>query len=346
MVGRVTVFREEHLTAAAALLAARQRADRRRQPLLSKHWEQPDMARSYLARLLEQPDSHGFIVEDGDGVQAYLAGQMVLPSPLSVRSLLMRPRSGQIPLGGYAARPAVAYEGYRRLYAALGERWNAAGCFSHYVDVTAVDATAREAWFSLGFGEDDAVAIRATGPVDRTPRAGSSAVSFRRAGPADIETVMHLSVQLARFHQASPVYYPYPVEVEPDLRRHMERQLAEPSCALWLAVADEAVVGMQTFSPASFDPLLVPERSVSLDQAVTLPQVRGRGAGSALLAHTMGWANDTGFHYCLLSYLTANLKGAAFWSGHGFQPLSYRMLRQVDERIAWANGRTNENAAR
>jgi hypothetical protein len=34
--------------------------------------------------------------------------------------------------------------------------------------------------------------------------------------------------------------------------------------------------------------------------------------------------------------MTANLLGARFWLSHGFRPIEYRLMRQVDPRIAWA----------
>ena len=40
-----------------------------------------------------------------------------------------------------------------------------------------------------------------------------------------------------------------------------------------------------------------------------------------------------------MSWDTANLPGARFWLGSGYRPVLYRLVREVDARIAWAHGR-------
>jgi GNAT superfamily N-acetyltransferase len=62
------------------------------------------------------------------------------------------------------------------------------------------------------------------------------------------------------------------------------------------------------------------------------------GVGAALLAASMEWARERGYEWCLLNFLPANILAARFWTRSGFEPLGYRMIRVVDERIAWARG--------
>jgi hypothetical protein len=58
--------------------------------------------------------------------------------------------------------------------------------------------------------------------------------------------------------------------------------------------------------------------------------------GKAILAQGVNWAREQGYQHVALHYASANIPGARFWSGHGFEAIEYRMVRHVDERIAWA----------
>lgn len=45
-----------------------------------------------------------------------------------------------------------------------------------------------------------------------------------------------------------------------------------------------------------------------------------------------------GYRYCMTDWYILNLLSSRFWPKRGFRPVMYRMVRTIDERIAWANG--------
>jgi len=268
-------------------------------------------------------------------VAGYLIGATVLPAPTSHEAQTLRPRSARVRFAGHAVRQDETPALYRELYAALAPRWLAAGCFTHYVLVPAADEGALEAWHSLGFGLEVARAVRDTGPV--AGPAHVSAVEVHRAGPEDLPAAQALAGALARYHAAPPIFLPYLAETEAAQRDHQRELLADDRVASWLAHQDGRPVGMQVLQPPPSPPdPATPERSVHLHEGFTVAAARGSGVGTALLDRSMAWARAQGYERCTVSWFTANLLAHRFWTGNGFRPLSYRLARTVDDRIAWA----------
>jgi GNAT superfamily N-acetyltransferase len=342
MATAIVPFDEHHLDDAAALLAARHRADRAREADLPPRFEDAAAAREALQEVLATPRTGGVVALDGGRIAGYLLGSLVLPEPTNFLALIMQPRSARVPYAGHAVVPDDGRETYRRLYAALAPRWNAAGCFAHYVETPAGDRAALDAWFSLGFGRDMTFAVRGTHDLV-ADRRQDAAVEVHRAGAEDLDVVMRLAEGLWRHHAAAPVFFPFLPETLPDMRRFQEALLADPANAHWLAYRDGRALGMMTFiAGLFFDRMLRPERCVYLFQGFTEAAARGGGVGTALLAHSLVWAREQGHERCGLHFMAANLTAARFWLGHGFRPFEYRLCRVVDGRIAWADDRPVE----
>lgn len=335
---RIVPLSEEHYQAAAALLAARHRAVRARAPELPARYETEFSAREAFHRALDQPGAAGVAaLEDGtDHLVGYLIGSPAIPNPTANYAMYMRPRSARVGYAGHAVTSEEGYDTYRDLYAALAPGWLRRGLFAHYIQIPAGDTVAEEAWFSLGFGQDIAYAVRDTGPVagdDRTP----AGLLLSQAGDEDIAEVTRLAEELARYHSTAPIFFPFLQEMADDLAKHQRELLAEPANTAWLAHRDGRAVGMQLFEarpPAEMD---TPERCVYLYEGYTEPGGRGGGVGTALLRRSMAWAREQGFDHCALHFMTANILGARFWQRSGFRPVQTRWCRVIDERIAWAS---------
>lgn len=324
--------------AAAALLAARHRADRSRTPDLSPSYESETAARATVEQALAAPFARGVAATQGGTLTGFLIGSIALPPPTSWFSGFLPPRSGQIGYGSQAASGDDAGEVYRAMYAALAPSWLERGCFAHFVEVNAEDTVALDAWFSLGFGQVMTLAVRDTSPVAESAERPPAGVEIHQAGAEDIDVVMQLNDELMRHHNASPIFLPYLTETEASAREHQAELLADPANAHWIAYHDGRPAGMQTFQPPTFAEMARPDRSIYLFQGVTTADGRGAGVGTALLRRSMEWAREAGHERCVLHFFSANIPGARFWLGSGFRPLTYRLVRRVDERIAWANG--------
>jgi GNAT superfamily N-acetyltransferase len=329
----VEPFGRAHVGEAAALLAARHRTDRTREPGLPADGEDPGTAATVVAAIARS--AAGVVALRGRRVVGYILGSTILPVPATRGALYLDPRSALVGYAGHAADPAEdAVAIYRALYAALSPAWVEAGYYVHYVALPASDGAARDAWFSLGFGHDATLAARDT----TAPEAGAADVDVRRGTPADLDDVVRMALGLYRHHASAPIYLPYLGEVEPDERSAQAQALVDPECAHWIARRDGRAIGMHVLQPPPpwLSALLRSERSTYLLHGYTEAAARGGGVGRALLARSLAWAREAGHAHCLLHFLAANVSGARFWLAAGFRPIELRLRRAVDGRIAWA----------
>jgi GNAT superfamily N-acetyltransferase len=327
-------FTDEHIEDAAALLAARHAVDRGHTPEFPARFESAADAQEQIARELARPGTSGVLATRDGRACGFLLGAVVLPPPDAFWAAIMASRSVEMPYAGYAAADDDP-EIYREMYAALAPAWLRAGCFAHYIEVHADDRTARDAWFSLGFGRHLTLALRDTGPVGDA-RMDGPALEVHAMGTEDIETVMELGLALWRHHGGSPIFVPQLPEAAAPMRAYQQELLANEANRFWVAYQDGRPVGMQTFHLQTHAAMARPEPGIYLFEGFTRAEGRGGGIGTALLRHSMAWARDAGFDHCTLHYFSANVSGARFWRRSGFRPVVERLCRRLDERIAWA----------
>lgn len=333
----VVPFADEHFAAAAALLAARHRGDRAREPHLPAAGEDAAMAAAALARVWSGEGVGGVAALRDGAMVGYLLGAPDLLHPTDWLSPFTRPRSADIPYAAHAVASDHGEALTRRLYAVLAARWAAAGLFAHYVAVPAADRAALDTWFGLGFGQVMTLAVRETGPA--ATGTGVAGVEFRLATPVDGPALVPLLNDLYASFAEAPTFVPQPLETLPNLERAHAERLDDPTGTCWVATRDGRIVAAHVFiapeSPGWFlSPLVHPERCVYLQDAATLREEQGRGVGSALLARSLAWAREAGHARMALHYMAAS-RAAEFWRGHGFRPIEHRLCRPVDERVAW-----------
>ena len=224
--------------------------------------------------------------------------RLELGSPTGAWAGAMRPRSAEIPYAGFAADGDDGRL-YRTMYAALAARWLTQGLTTHYITIPANRETA-ETWSDLGFGRFIEMGVRDTEPSAPANQSDVVDIEIRRATAADEDAMQMLMTELFRAWSSPPAFVPFLPETTAARRQFIAELLADPACPHWLAFAGDRVVGMQVFTePASphwfVSPLQSPPQSVYLFLASTMPEERGRGVGTALLAHTMGWAREAGY---------------------------------------------------
>jgi GNAT superfamily N-acetyltransferase len=329
----VRPFQAEHLSPAAALLAARHRADRARLPFLPARFESEEAAREALDESLSEPYTAGAVALQDGRMLGFVIGGPFFVAPLGRNALYAPPRSAWVDYAAHAAMAEHAVEVYRALYAALAPGWVAAGCFTHMVEVPAADRTAAAAWRSLGFGLEQDRGVRDTSPVPGVSEPDGWVM--RRAGPADVDAVMRLAEGMSRHHALPPAYLPYLHEALVSTRAEHEALLADPDAAYLLASRDGRVLAMQVFSPLAED-MYTPARCLHLQDVYTGPSARGSGISAALLDRGLAWARQAGYDWVSASWRTANLPAYRTWHGHGFVPVRAFLRRVVDERTAWA----------
>jgi GNAT superfamily N-acetyltransferase len=298
----IVPFADEHLDAAAELLAARHARHRAAEPLL------PELADPRAAIEKE------WFVEGASGV--FSSAGYLIGSPLTFP-------------GGTWLRVNIAGEAIdghpesmRDLYAAAAERWVAQGHRQHAVFVPSHDAELVDAWFRLSFGASAVLAIRATSaeePVD-------GEVQIRRGTRADYPDAARLELEMFGVLQPSPSFSELRLQTYDEVLAEWHEDGEE--FELFVAERDERVVGQILLYRRPPD-LRVPEGNIDLAQASTEPEARGTGVGLALTAHVIRWAHENGYPTMTTDWRMTNLWASRFWPKRGFRPTFLRLHRAI-----------------
>ncbi len=325
-------FRDEHVDAAAELLAARQRARRQDEPLLPVRFAENEGARAAVSAAWGEPGARGVAALRGDELAGYLIMAPKIDATWG--------RSAWARLAGHALAREAEAELSRDLYASLAPHWVERGCLVHYVVAPASDRAALDRWFSLGFGQQQAHAILALPAASVAEPRLDPAVMVRRAGPGDLDQLLDVAGVVGMHQAQSPVYAAFLPEVRDDWREDYAALLADAHAAVWIALEAGQVLGFTLLLPEEpgDSAISVPERSIDLVLAGTRASERGRGIGRALAARALDSAAEDGFAACIADWRTANLLASRFWPRLGFHPVAYRLERRIDGRVLWANG--------
>ncbi|HLY29812.1 MAG TPA: hypothetical protein VKQ36_02170, partial [Ktedonobacterales bacterium] len=241
----IAPFTNEHLTAAAELLAARHRADRERMPLLSPRFGEPAVAQMAVEEAWRAPQASGVVMLEADRVVGDLIGAPQIDE--------VRGRTAWISRAGYALASGQSAEVYRDLYAALSPQWLTQGLFSHYALISAGDQAALAAWFALSFGQEHCYGLRALTEADVAPgeTTGDPSLTIRRATRDDLDAMIPIADTIPRYQAGSPVYAPFVLEAmwPKQLLADYTELVSNPQVALWLALRDARIVGYQLYIP-------------------------------------------------------------------------------------------------
>jgi len=168
---------------------------------------------------------------------------------------------------------------------------------------------------------------RQAGPAGQPVQAAAAAgrgVRIRRAGLADIDTVVSLGMEVIRFdaHFGAVIERPWTADA---LRREAVGRLAGPLAWTWLAERDGMPIGLlhaqRPDSAGWIAPMARPVPAAYLELMFVAPGERGRGVGAALAAELHREADAAGAAVTLLHYEQLNPLSGPFWNQQGYRPL-------------------------
>ena len=307
-------FDDEHLDAAGALLADRQRRHREVEPLLPADLD----FRSEVEALRARGGADVVGLRDGR-VVAYLVGTRLSGEVWGANAW--------IELAGHAAeRPEDA----RDLYGAMAAGWVEEGRRAHLIYLPAGDPDLIDAWFRVGFGAQHAFGIRElTGPAPVVP----SAVVVREAAERDVDALVTIGPSLGEHQSTSPVFARHRPDPPDELRAEILEDLANPQVGTLVAELGGRVVGNFVVVPIELSDAHVglarPPDAAHLRFAAVLPGARGSGAGLALTAASFAWANARGYEVMVTDWRVTNLLSSRFWPRRGFRTTFLRLHRHI-----------------
>jgi GNAT superfamily N-acetyltransferase len=216
-------------------------------------------------------------------------------------------------------------------------RGHLAGLPEAHVDDTAAmitwpsrDVTGIRALIKHGLAPITVLAARPANrpvPADRP----APAVTVRKAGPADLDTVTEMEMGVIRWDAQFGGPVPRPA-TQALIREQARTSLARPSSLTWLAERDGRPAGLlavQLPKEASWVAAMTrPAEGAGgaggpayLPSMFVHPAERGRGVGTALVRCAHDELDARGVPVTLLDYSQVNPVSGPFWSRMGYRPL-------------------------
>ncbi len=309
-------FSDEHLDDAARLLEERHARDRAAEPLLP---EEVDF-RAEVEMLWAEGASGGVALEGGRAV-GYLLG--------SRRDDEVWGPNVWVELGGHAVGTS---EHVRDLYAAAAARWVEEGRTRHYVLVPAAETELVDAWFRLGFGQQQAHAVREV-PSEIEVHVPEG-FEIRKPSADEIDALLEVDLALPRHQQQAPVFSTRPLPTADEQRDEWAKTLRDSDEHVLVGYRSGKPVACWSFVPAArsrhHGEVLAPtDRTGYLAFAATLPEARGTGIGVALTDSTFAAAAEQGYTIMVTDWRVTNLLASRFWPRRGFRTTFLRLYRSI-----------------
>jgi GNAT superfamily N-acetyltransferase len=301
----IVPFAEEHVDAAAELLAVRHERHRSVFPQLP---EDVDYRSEIAAQLAE-----GATGAYTDG--AYVLGRSG-PEDRWGRNIWVES-------AGHAASDP---ERLRDVWGSAATAWVEQGLKAHYVLVPATDPDLLDAWFRLGFG-----AQQGHGLIEIPEREWPANV--REATMDDLDQLVEIGPLLSRHQGQSPVFSSFPEQTPEDVRADVLDDFSLEGVANLVYEIDGRIVGNFFVCPVELSSahsgLARPLGASFLGFAITDPEVRGTGAGTALTDASFAWAREHGYETMVTDWRETNLLASRFWPRRGFRKTFLRLHRAI-----------------
>jgi ribosomal protein S18 acetylase RimI-like enzyme len=304
----IRAFRDDDLDAAAELLAERHARHRQAEPLLPADLD----FRAQVESEWKVDGATGVISPDG-----YLFARPLPYGHNDVGLTWM-----VVGIGGHAVTGDA--EQARDLYAAAAGSWVEAGHERHAVFVPSHDEALVDAWFRLSFGASAALAMRETAPE---PPAGAD-VEIRPGSPDDLEAAAQLDIEMRASMGPAPSFSRPGSWTHEQYVDDWRDTWDDDQFVHFVAELDGRVVSHMLLYKRPHD-LRVPEGSIDLAGASTLPTARGSGAGRSLTEHVLHWAHEHGYPVMTTDWRMTNLLASRFWPKRGFRPTFLRLYRAL-----------------
>lgn len=325
-------FKDEFLQDASVLLANRQKQERLRLPELPAKFEDPAFALKALEAEWSKPNSKGFAAFEDGKLVGYVIGYPAVDD--------YRGRCAFINYPGMAIADNQSEELYRLLYALVAEEWVDKGHFNHFVFAPAGNNAALESWFKLGFTYQQVYSLLDLRAKEINVKSNEK-ITIRKGVATDSDELRNVADWISIHQAKAPGWIPIMPETLEEIRDGYSEIISDEEASLWLALENEQIVGLEAFWPleASDTNMLTPDKCIELKVGATKADKRKQGIGTILTSYSLDKVEEMGYDYCFTDWYMLNLLSSTFWPKMGFKPVMHRLIRKVDSRIAWANGK-------
>lgn len=345
---KITEFTAEHLEQAEAIGRAAYEKERAFNPALPEVGVWPDL-RPFAENGL------GTAALEGDRLVGYLG--VYPPFDHAFRSTDARGVFSPVHANGTIEENRA--EICSRLYQEAGRKWAGAGAVSHAVCLYAHDEAAQKQFFELGFGmrcmdgikrlngfvsaAETAAAENGKGNMSATGQDNDSAAAAAWAETANKIGYSFTELKLNRVTEI--------LELEHCLDRHMAEGptfILRPSAAKEEFLRDVGRDGSRFFGAVMEDRVIAYLRTardgetflcgmpgyLHITGAYCLPEHRGKGISSGLLAFAEERLKQDGILSLGVDFESINPPAHHFWRKH-FQIYTHSLTRRIDEHAVW-----------
>jgi aminoglycoside 6'-N-acetyltransferase I len=157
----------------------------------------------------------------------------------------------------------------------------------------------------------------------------------RRAGPADLDTIVALRLALLREAGHNPLYKQLRPDAERQARRLFRSQLEAADEVVFLAERSTGgngtrqVVGVLRCVESWGSPLLEPAQYAYVSSVYVIPTARRSGVLRALLAAATNWSRERGLSEMRLHCVADSKAANAAWDALGFDLVENLRLRSI-----------------
>jgi len=301
----IVPFSEEHVEAAAGLLAERHERHRSTFPALPAPLDYGAEITALLA-----DGATGSFTEG-----AYVLGRSVSPEHWGPNIW--------VESAGHAMRDP---ELLRDVWADAAAGWFEQGLKEQHAFVPATDPALIDAWFRLGFGGQ-----HANGLMEVPEREWPACV--REATEDDVDALVALGPLLSRHQRRSPCFSQLPEQTEDEIRAEVLDDFTHDNVVNLVYEVDGRIVSNFALCPAELSAahrgLACPPGATLIAFAVTDPDARGSGAGVALTDASFAWARANGYKTIVVDWRVTNLPASRFWPRRGFRTSFLRLYRSL-----------------
>lgn len=324
-------FKDEFLQDASILLANRQQQERFKIPELPVEFEDPAYSLKALEAEWSKPNTRGFAAIEDEKLVGYVIGY---PSVDDYRG-----RCAFINYPSMAIADNQSEELYRVLYSLVAEEWVNKGYFNHFVFVPAGNQATIESWFKLGFTYQQVYSLLDLRTIGISANPNTD-IKIRKGVATDSDELKKVAEWISTHQAKGPAWNPIMPETLEEIREGYSEIVSDEEASIWLATVNQQIAGFQAYWPqeSSETNMIIPKKCIELKVAASDPNKRKQGIGSLLTTYCFSEIKAMGYDYCLTDWHMLNLQSSTFWPKMGFKPVMHRLIRKVDERIAWANG--------
>ena len=242
-------------------------------------------------------------------------------------------RKAWVPAFGLSAfgedEDKILYELYR--YAAT--KWLKQGYFEHVIETLAL--TKRIVSLQqLGFAHEQAYGLIRLEDLDVGP--ALSGFTIRSLNDKDRENLKAMADIIYSYQNASPVFAPAQPELVNEIRQGYMGLIEDEEVRFYMVEGDKPVAFQALWDEDSA--YLIPDKTIELSIAGTYANVSHQGIGSGLMAHVAQELLADGYEWIALDWRVTNISSRRFWKDKcGAIMTKQRMVRSIDESLAWAN---------